>query len=174
MILPEEIQAGRIDHALAMSVPGPAQRVYVQPASSTDGNGDLRSLPEGARIRLRGNVTLDSIQRRYLDRRCDDPLFGLRTRRRGRLCRRYDFPSRTNRRAASAIILALKRYGAIIVDRARVPTLYAKLNANWSSVLRNDAGDLLDSNGAPFPANESDRRHHGTPLLRGNESRGCA
>lgn len=172
LILPEEIRAGRIDHALAMSVPGPAQRVYVQPASSTDGNGELGSLPEGARIRLRAGLTIDSIQRRFVDRRCDDPLFGLRTGRRGQLCRRYSFPSRTNRRAAAAIILALRRYGAIIVDRSRVPTLYAKLNADWSAVLRNENGDLVDSNGAPFPVTRSRRRHHGTPLLRGNELQG--
>jgi hypothetical protein len=172
LILPEEIRAGRIDHALAMSVPGPAQRVYVQPASATDGNGRLESLPEGARIRLKAGVSIDSVQRRYVDARCDDPLFGLRTNRRDALCRRYDFPSRTNRRAAVAIYRALRRYGAIIVDRARVPTLYAKFNADWRNVLRNDQGDLLDSNGAPFPVTRNGRVHHGTPLLRGNEVQG--
>jgi hypothetical protein len=167
LIQPDEIRAGRIDHALAMSVPGPAQRNYVQPASATDGIGRDTSLPEGARIRLKPGVTLRSLDGRYTDPRCDDPLFGLRTARRPVLCRRYRFPSRTNRRAADAIVTALRRYGAIVVDRSNVPTLYAKLNAGWGDVLRNADGDLLDSSGAPFPAGSTG--HHGTPLLRGDE-----
>jgi hypothetical protein len=169
LILPEEIQAGRIDHALAISVPAPAQRIYVQPASSTDGIGETDSLPEGARIRLKSNVTLRSIRGRYVDLRCNNPLFGLRNDTRRRICKRFSFPTRTNRRAAGAIITALHRYGAIVVDRARVPTLYAKFNADWSQPLRNDNGDLLDQNGLPFP--EGVRRER-TPLLRGNELQG--
>ena len=56
LIRPKELQAGLINHALAISVPGPAQGVFVQPASSTDGNGRVSSLPEGARIRLKANI----------------------------------------------------------------------------------------------------------------------
>lgn len=168
LILPEEIQAGRIDHALAISVPAPAQRNYVQPASSTDGVGQLNSLPEGARIRLKASVTLRSIQRRFGDPRCSDPLFGLRNahNNRKRLCSRYEFPSRTNRVAAAAIITALHRYGAIVVDRALVPTLYGKFNAQWNKSLRDDDGLLLDSRGVPFRRGV---RREITPLLRGNE-----
>lgn len=169
LILPEEIQAGRIDHALAISVPAPAQRIYVQPASSTDGVGETDSLPEGARIRLKSSVTLRSIQGRYVDLRCNNPLFGLRNDQRKKLCKRYRFPTATNRRAAAAIITALHRYGAIVVDRARVPTLYAKFNADWNAPLRNDNGDLLDQNGLPFAPGAARVR---TPLLRGNEIQG--
>lgn len=173
LILPEEVRAGRIDHALAISVPAPAQRVYVQPASSTDGVGRVTSLPEGARLRLKRSVTLRSIQGRYRDPRCANPLFGLRDGSRRRLCdrpeARFRFLPRTNRRAAGAIIDALHRYGAIVVDRSRVPTLYAKLNADWTEPLRGEAGQLLDEDGRPFARGE---RREPTPLLRGNELQG--
>ncbi len=99
----QDLRSHSINHALAISVPGPAQRFYVQPASSTDGNGDLASLPrdaaslpEGARIRLRPGVTL------------------------GRL------PGGDNRGLAQMILRALQTYGAIVVDRSAVPTLYAQ------------------------------------------------
>jgi hypothetical protein len=108
LITPQELRAGQINHALAMSVPGPAQRLYVQPASRTDGVGRLQSLPEGARVRLRAGVRLRP--------------------RRG-----------TNRRAFQAIVNALKTYGAIIVDRAAVPTLYAQKNASYRGLLPGNA-----------------------------------
>jgi hypothetical protein len=168
LILPEEVEAGHIDHALAISVPAPAQHFYVQPASSTDGNGQTTSLPEGARIRLKAGVTLRSIQQRAGDPRCADPLFGVRSGKRAKLCTRYSFPSRTNRVAARALITALHVYGAIVVDRARVPTLYARFNGPWGQRLRDANGNLLDSNGQPF----THGRHLGTPLLRGNELQG--
>lgn len=139
VILPEEIRAGRIDHALAISLPGPANRNYVQPASSTNGVGRLTSIPEGARIRLK----------------------------RGRRVERL--PGRTNRRAARAIYTALRRYGAIVVDRSANPTLYAKQNADWRAPLRGADGRLLDSRGRPLDRFERRRRNAGTPLLRGNE-----
>lgn len=169
LILPEEIEAGRIDHALAISVPAPAQRVYVQPASSTDGIGRTDSLPEGARIRLKRNVTLRSIQRRFVDARCNGPLFGLRDGSRRRRCQRFEFADGVNQKAAAAIITALHRYGAIVVDRSRVPTLYGKFNADWNKPLRGEDGQLLDSRGNPFPRGV---RRTVTPLLRGNELQG--
>jgi hypothetical protein len=92
----QDLRSHSINHALAISVPGPAQRFYVQPASSTDGNGDLASLPEGARIRLRPGVQV------------------------GRL------PGGDNRGLAQLILQALRNYGAIVVDRSAVPTLYAQ------------------------------------------------
>jgi len=52
------MQNGQIDHALAISVPAPATRNYVPPASTTDGNGATGSLPEGARIRLKADAQL--------------------------------------------------------------------------------------------------------------------
>ena len=169
LILPEEIQAGRIEHALAISVPAPAQRNYVQPASSTDGLGDQSSLPEGARIRLKRNITLRSIERRPGDPRCENPLFGVRRNKREELCEPYEFPTRTNRVAAAALITALHRYGAIVVDRSVVPTLYAKFNFDWTQPMRNDDGQLLDDDGTTFSGEE---RRERTPLLRGNELQG--
>ena len=150
-------------------MPAPAQRNYVQPASSTDGNGRIDSLPEGARIRLKTGVTLRSIQRRAADPRCANPLYGLRDNTRRKLCVRYGFPGQTNQVAAAAIITALHRYGAIVVDRARVPTLYGKFNADWGKALRSDDGALLDSLGYPFRRGV---RRTPTPLLRGNELQG--
>ncbi len=92
----QDLRSHSINHALAISVPGPAQRFYVQPASSTDGNGDLASLPEGARIRLRPGAQLGAL------------------------------PGGDNRGLAQLILQALKTYGAIVVDRSAVPTLYAQ------------------------------------------------
>lgn len=93
----EEAAQGRINHALAIAVPGLARRNFVQPASATDGNGDKKSLPAGARIRLKANVTSD---------RRDLNVKGAR------------------RRSAESILVALRQYGAIVVDRSAVPTLY--------------------------------------------------
>lgn len=95
VIGPAELRAGEINHALAVSVPGLAKRAYVQPASVTDGVGSTRSLPAGARLRLKRSA-----------------LAGAGRKDRAR-------PS------AEAILVALRRYGAIVVDRASVPTLYA-------------------------------------------------
>ena len=50
-------------------------------------------------------------------------------------CRRWEF------------ITALHVYGAIVVDRSSVPTLYAKFNGPWGQRLRDANGRLLDSNG---------------------------
>lgn len=141
LILPEEIQAGRIDHALAISLPGPAQRRYVQPASSTDGNGSVDSLPEGARIRLKASVPL----------------------------RVNALDSRTNQRAARAIYEALRRYGAIVVDRAAVPTLYAKKNYDWTGTLKDAQGRQLDADGTLQSRFLRNLPNQGTPMLRGSE-----
>ncbi|MCW3015473.1 MAG: hypothetical protein JWO02_2565 [Solirubrobacterales bacterium] len=152
LILPEEIKAGRIDHALAISLPGPAQRKYVPPASSTDGVGALNSLPEGARVRLKSSVSLEFDM-------CP------KTIRPTTRC----FTSRTNQRAAQAIYTALRRYGAIVVDRSRVPTLYAKLTNRWDSVLKDRNGRLLNSNGRLLSRFLRRLPNAGTPLLRGSE-----
>ncbi|OJU85261.1 MAG: hypothetical protein BGO11_18590 [Solirubrobacterales bacterium 70-9] len=94
VIGPAELRAGEINHALAISVPGLARGVYVQPASVTDGVGSPDSLPAGARIRLKSAA--------------------LKSR-----------PKGDSRASEEAILVALRRYGAIVVDRASVPTLYA-------------------------------------------------
>jgi len=160
VLLPEEVEAGRIEHALAISIPGPAQRTYVQPASATDGNGRSTSLPEGARIRLRPG--------RY------DTLLNLPTCRGSLLDAQGEYRNdciapRTNRKAARAILTALREYGAIVVDRSRTPTLYAKLNADWNEPLRGPDGRFLAADGrTPLPR-RLQKRSQATPLLRGNE-----
>lgn len=104
LIRPGELERGQINHALAISIPGPAANFFVQPASSTDGNNkNDSSVPEGARLRLRADFQLK------------EP-----TDADGR-----NLPFNAERRKyADTIITALQQYGAIVVDRAAVPTLY--------------------------------------------------
>jgi hypothetical protein len=109
LITPEEIRDGSIDHALAIAVPGAATRRYVRPASRTNGTGLRDSLPEGARIILKKNV-----EELLTDR----------------LVR-----NKVQRRTAKIIIKALRRYGAIVVDRSKTPTMFAQRNANWTNIL---------------------------------------
>ncbi|MEZ5154738.1 MAG: hypothetical protein R2718_01380 [Solirubrobacterales bacterium] len=109
LITPEEIRSGRIEHALAISIPGAAQRRYVQPASRTDGTGSFRSVPEGARLRLRPGSE--------------------------RLLTDTFVRNGTEKATARAIITALERYGAIVVDRSAAPTMYAQRNADWRGIL---------------------------------------
>lgn len=140
-MLPDEIRRGRIDHALAIAVPGPARINYVQPASATDGVGSKQSLPEGARIRLKAGVRAPK-------------LLGA-----------------TNVTAQKAILRALRTYGAIVVERSKVPSLFAPLNYDWSQPLKAPDGRYLGPTGKPLPKNLQKRRY-ATPLLRGNEVQG--
>lgn len=117
VIGPNELESGEIDHALAISVPGLARRNFVQPASVTDGVGDRKSLPAGARIRLRADVSINEKKLRTL--------------------------KGPRRRSADAILTALRTYGAIVVDRAAVPSLYAPLGTS-SKLLRGDELDWLN------------------------------
>ena len=52
-----ELQAGHIDHALAMNVPDARQGSFAWPAQRSDGTASVPALPEGARLRL--DPTLD-------------------------------------------------------------------------------------------------------------------
>ncbi len=122
LIRPGELEAGLIEHALAISVPGPAQNSYVQPASSTDGNGEATSLPEGARIRLKADVV--PVPPR--DPRTGKPI---------RL-------TAQQQRLADAIVLTLRTYGAIVVDRAQVPTLYAQRDVTADLISGNELQGL--------------------------------
>jgi hypothetical protein len=99
VILRSELQQGVINHALAISLPGPARTVFVPPASTTDGVGAANSVPEGARIVLKPTAQLSAL------------------------------PGGDNPRIAAAIVKALRTYGAVVVDRAAVPTLYAQAGA---------------------------------------------
>ena len=114
LIRPAELAAGQIDHALAISVPAPASRYYVQPASTTDGNGATDSLPEGARIRLNADVRLN-------------PSLRLTT---------------SQRRYASALMWTLRNYGAIVVGRSAVPTLYGQQGVTASQLAGNELQSL--------------------------------
>lgn len=135
VISPAEATGGRINHALAISVPGLARRNFVQPASATDGVGSPHSLPAGARIRLRANVTAES-RDRYLSGDRDLDGDGLPDRDLERDLDGDGVPDRDRRDrgevlrgdrkiSAESILVALREYGAIVVDRSVVPTLYA-------------------------------------------------
>lgn len=57
-----ELQAGRIDHALALAIPETRAHVYSWPAQRTDGNVDSESaIPEGTRFRIDPTVDLSTI-----------------------------------------------------------------------------------------------------------------
>jgi hypothetical protein len=55
----EDLELGKINHALAMAIPGPRVGVYTTPAQRTDGKGtNPHALPEGAHLRLNPNLRL--------------------------------------------------------------------------------------------------------------------
>jgi hypothetical protein len=134
VVEPNELKAGVIDHALAVSVPGLARRRYVQPASVTDGVGPVKALPAGARIRLKadvkapepklnlerlkrlGRLNARNLRRKNLTGKLHVTETELRQARREEIEHRY----------VEAILATLHRYGAIVVDRAAVPTLYGQ------------------------------------------------
>ena len=130
-----DLRSGQINHALAISVPGAAEGSFVAPASSTDGDGPVDSLPEGARIRLKP---------------------GVRVR---------DLPHGADGRVAEAIVAALVRYGAIVVDRAVVPTLYAQrdvsgryvIGSELRSITLNDFEVVAMPRRYEYPAGTTDR-----------------
>jgi hypothetical protein len=149
LISPGELTAGRIDHALAISLPGIARRNFVQPASVTNGIGESASLPAGARIRLRDGINLRNSP--FSPKRVRVLRFDARGRRdpegkfdrNGNLLdRRVLDGSATEIRARSVetILTALREYGAIVVDRSDVPTLYAPRGTSRRLV----RGDELD------------------------------
>lgn len=61
-ILISELQAGRIDHALALNIPYARPGVFSWPAQRTDGAGDKFDLPEGARLRIDPDFDLDAVR----------------------------------------------------------------------------------------------------------------
>jgi hypothetical protein len=62
LITPEELEAGRIDHALAVSVVEPRRSVFSWPANRTDGFVSSESaIPEGLRLRLDPTIDVDSL-----------------------------------------------------------------------------------------------------------------
>ncbi|MCW3062880.1 MAG: hypothetical protein JWN32_52 [Solirubrobacterales bacterium] len=61
MMTINELQAGRIDHALAFAMPYPRAGVFVWPAQRTDGDGPASSVPEGTRFRLPANLDIAAL-----------------------------------------------------------------------------------------------------------------
>ncbi len=147
LISPEELEAGLIDHALAISLPGPAASWFVRPASSTDGNGNELSIPEGARIRLKADV---------VPPRPVDPATGKPIRM-----------TAQQRRYADAIVAALRTYGAIVVDRAAVPTLYAQRDVTATYL---DGNELQGLHLEDFEVVKLGKRHEYPPEDRADEN----
>lgn len=118
LITAEELQRGQIDHALAVALPAPAAGKVVPPASATNGNGAEGAAAAGARLRLRAGVRLAS-----------------RTPGGRTLTRQQE-------RARDAILVALRRYGAIVVDRATVPSFYARAGIAPEALLGDELSAL--------------------------------
>ncbi len=109
LIRPKELRSGRISHALAIAIPGPAASQFVAPATTTNGLSSPNSIPQGARLRLKPEA-LARVQQ-------------------------------TKKRLPGAITIAqaLYTYGAIVVDRADAPTLYAQRNGDYKGLLNGSA-----------------------------------
>jgi hypothetical protein len=60
-VLVSELQAKRIDHALAVALPYPRAGEFAWPAQRSDGTGDPEEIPEGAHLRLDPHLDLDSL-----------------------------------------------------------------------------------------------------------------
>lgn len=63
LIWPQELAAGRIDHALLFATPWTRRDAVVPPATTSDGRigPDIASLPAGARLRLDPSVDVDAL-----------------------------------------------------------------------------------------------------------------
>jgi len=58
----KQLQAGNIDHALALTIPNTRAGVYASPAQRTDGKiASSDAIPEGARLRLDPRLNLASL-----------------------------------------------------------------------------------------------------------------
>jgi hypothetical protein len=63
LIRASELRRGRIDHALAISIPHTRARAFVPPAMRTDGDRyDPAAIPEGTRFRLDPSLDLSKMQ----------------------------------------------------------------------------------------------------------------
>jgi hypothetical protein len=62
-MLLEELEQGRIDHALAIAIPRARAKVFTWPAQRTDGvTNSPDAIPEGARFRLDPELDLDRLK----------------------------------------------------------------------------------------------------------------
>jgi hypothetical protein len=57
----DELQAGHIDHALALAIPSAQKSVFTWPAQRTDGSAAAPALPEGTRLRIDPTVDVASL-----------------------------------------------------------------------------------------------------------------
>lgn len=111
LILPEELRAGTIEHAIALGINYPSP-LHVYPATKSDGREfKPHYLPMGSRLQL-------------------DPALG-----------EADFDRWGLDRAGRIIARALQRYGMILVDGSGHPKLYAEYDgtANWGDLLNADS-----------------------------------
>lgn len=60
-VLASELRAGRIAHALAVSLPAPRAGAFAWPAQRSDGTGGPDEIPEGAHLRLDPQLDLASL-----------------------------------------------------------------------------------------------------------------
>jgi hypothetical protein len=60
-VLAAELDAGRIEHALAIALPRPRANQFAWPAQRTDGTGGPQEIPEGARLRLDPQLDLAAL-----------------------------------------------------------------------------------------------------------------
>ncbi|MCD6416831.1 MAG: fibronectin type III domain-containing protein, partial [Planctomycetes bacterium] len=109
LIRPWEIRQGHINHALAFACKGPSG-LYVFPATRSDGQGGLRSFPEGARLQLDPGLTDRDFER-----------WGLSA-------------------AGKVIARALQEYGMILVDGGGHPKIYVEgeHTASWNGLVEAD------------------------------------
>jgi hypothetical protein len=61
-ILIDDLQHGRIDHAVAIGLPAARTEGFAWPAQRTDGSGPVTALPEGARLRLDAELDLSTLR----------------------------------------------------------------------------------------------------------------
>lgn len=126
-----EVEQGRIEHAIALGVNYPS-RLYVYPATKSDGKGLPPDLPSGARLQLDPSLTDEDFDKWGLDRT-------------GRIIAR-----------------ALQEYGMIVIDSSGHPKLYAEYDgtANWGEMLHKNtvrnipysAFEVLDLATPPTPS----------------------
>lgn len=131
LVRPWEIEQGVIGHAVALGVNYPS-RLYVYPATKSDGEGMPPDLPSGARLQLDPGLTEADFEAWGLDR------------------------------AGKIIARALQEYGMIVIDSSGHPKLYAEYegSAGWSGTVVADtvkpipysAFKVLDMAAPPEPS----------------------
>ncbi|MFQ5422262.1 MAG: hypothetical protein ACE5EY_18095 [Anaerolineae bacterium] len=143
MILPEDIAAGTIAHALALAIPGPRNLAgdpyeplpsdYFYPASTTEGdfyNTNASALAAGQRIRLRPTIVDD--EGNLVDENLLSP-------------------------ASQMVLAALRTYGAYLVDNSGGFTFYAEdIHTGNLNLTTDEVNELIGQPpGTPLPAGKT-------------------